>query len=452
MSAAENDLNNAYEKQAGRADWPEPLDIIGESELTGWPELTADCLPAPLYDYVMAERERLGVDPCPLAAHVIAACSSSCSDAWRVQPKYHDSQWTQGPRIWTCVIKDVGGRGTDMLRAAYFPIQQRELEMMRKWEKKCAEFMEREAARKTKKGEKPPTRPASLTTSDATVEAAHQILSRGDEYSKLTVKCDELSGFFGGFKRYDKDAATRAMWLESYDGGPKTIDRIMRGQVYVENWSAVIVGNIQPRKLRDMGKNLIDDGLFQRFMTIHTKPAEPVVDDDQPLDKDAGSTYRKLHEELAKLAPAINAEGELAPAYFDGDARAIRRAFNRLINRVKADPSLPTIIRETASKWSGLLARLALVFHMVELADRVQRGETLTDRDRCCVTGPTVTKAATWLRKIVLPNLYRLGFETMPEEGALASHARWIAGHILSHRLDHITARDIGRLSVVAPQ
>ena len=56
------------------------------------------------------------------------------------------------------------------------------------------------------------------------------------------------------------------------------------------------------------------------------------------------------------------------------------------------------------------------------------------------MTGPTVTMAATFLRRIALPNLFRLGFETLPEEGAPATHARWIAGHILAHGLDSITA------------
>ena len=41
-----------------------------------------------------------------------------------------------------------------------------------------------------------------------------------------------------------------------------------------------------------------------------------------------------------------------------------------LIERLQVDPTLPTIIRETAPKWSGLLARLSLIFHLVELAEQ----------------------------------------------------------------------------------
>ena len=89
----------------GEADaWPEPLDIIGAPELVGWPELTGECLPEPLYRYVMAEAQRLNVDPCPLAAHVLAACATSISDGLRIRPKHHDV-WTQQARLWVCVVK-----------------------------------------------------------------------------------------------------------------------------------------------------------------------------------------------------------------------------------------------------------------------------------------------------------------------------------------------------------
>ena len=122
----------------------------------------------------------------------------------------------------------------------------------------------------------------------------------------------------------------------------------------------------------------------------------------------------------------------------------MRSGFRPLIERLQADPTLPTIIRETAPKWSGLLSRLSLIFHLVGLAER-QMAASPSAADLCRVTGPTVTTAATFLRRIALPNLFRLGFETMPEEGAPAGHAHWLAGYILAHQSEIITAREIGR-------
>ena len=34
----------------------------------------------------------------------------------------------------------------------------------------------------------------------------------------------------------------------------------------------------------------------------------------------------------------------------------------------------------------------------------------------------------------------------MPEEGAPAQHARWIAGHVLANRVETLLGRDIGRV------
>ena len=42
----------------------------------------------------------------------------------------------------------------------------------------------------------------------------------------------------------------------------------IRGKMFVENWSAVPVGHIQPAKVRQLVTGLSDDGLLQRFMIV----------------------------------------------------------------------------------------------------------------------------------------------------------------------------------------
>jgi hypothetical protein len=311
MPNGEAELDQEYAEQrevgdhSGTAAWAEPVDLIGAPEMVGWPELTSYCLPVPIHRYVVGEAERLNVDPCALATHVLAAVSAVCSDAWKVKPKRHDG-WTQQPRIWACVVKDVGQRGTDMIRSAFWPISKIEDEFRQEWAKEVAQWSERQQGRqKGDKTEDPKPICKRLTTQDATIEAASQMLASGNKYSKLTYKSDELVAFLGSFGRYTtKDAAARALWLESYDGGPQNIDRIIRGNVYVPNWSVVVSGNIQPRRLAGMAQHLIDDGLFQRFITIHTKPSTPLTDDDVPLDTSIGKDYSDLLRAIRGLMPA----------------------------------------------------------------------------------------------------------------------------------------------------
>ena len=131
---------------------------------------------------------------------------------------------------------------------------------------------------------------------------------RGD--GKLTLLCDELVAFLGGFGRYTDRGAADGRSCSRYDGGPQRVDRIKRGHIYVPNWSVVVAGNIQPRRLAGMADNLIDDGLFQRFLTVHTRPALLGLDDDRPIAPSIGRDYRELHEALAKLRPVDRGRGQ----------------------------------------------------------------------------------------------------------------------------------------------
>jgi hypothetical protein len=443
----EDDTTEA--KPEGDATFGDPIDIIGDSLATGWPVLTADCLPSALFRYVMAEAERLSTDACPIGAHVIAACSTAASDGWRIKPKRNDP-WTQQPRIWTCVVKDVGARGTEMIRAAYWPLKEEDRENHKAFQAKMVEWMARQEALPAKaRGKSDDPRPTEkrLLTNDGTVEALSEILRWKGDRGKVGVLCDELVTLLGSFGRYTaKGGASRAQLLEAYDGGPQRIDRVIRGAVYVPNWSISVAGNIQPRRLAAMADDLHDDGLFQRFMTIHAAPTSVEdEDDDKPINPAIGDDYRSLIRAIRKMVPAKSADDTLADCYVCGEGVAIRRRFMKLVKRLSLDPSLPTIIRETASKWSGLLARLALVFHIVNLAERELNGEVLEPRDKAQVPAATVEQAATFIRKIAMPNLFRLGYQTMPDTGEPAGNGRWIAEHILAHKLGHITARDIGR-------
>jgi hypothetical protein len=232
--------------------------------------------------------------------------------------------------------------------------------------------------------------------------------------------------------------------LQAFDGGGQQIDRIMRGSIYVHNWSVVASGNIQPRKLLEMGIELTSDGLFQRFMVVHARPTPLYDDDDRPIVAQPYAIYRDVIKTLYKLHAPKDAEGKRAPCHFDEAGRQVRKKLMLLVQRLQHDQTLPELIRETAGKWSGLFARLALTFHLIEIAERRVNGEVLTDAQLVRVPPETAEKAAAFIRRILLPNLFRLGFESLPEGNEL-SHARWIAGHILTHRLAHITAHQIGR-------
>jgi hypothetical protein len=90
------------------------------------------------------------------------------------------------------------------------------------------------------------------------------------------------------------------------------------------------------------------------------------------------------------------------------------------------------------SKWRGLLARLALVFHCIRLAER---GKPEV-HEKVTLATTTVEMAANFIRRVVAPSIFAL-YRELGLEGD--PHVRWIAGHILAHKFEQISARDVGR-------
>ena len=144
--------------------------------------------------------------PCPSAAHVIAACSTSISDRFTIKPKLHD-HYTQQARIWVCVVKKVGARGTDMLHSAIWPLKERNAELHKTWTAEHAQWK----AGKGKKGQGRPGADASAHHDQRRHRRKYvEILKHGSGTSKLGAIYDELVTFLGGFGRYSDNGGGAA--------------------------------------------------------------------------------------------------------------------------------------------------------------------------------------------------------------------------------------------------
>jgi hypothetical protein len=281
--------------------WPVPLDLFAE-HLAAGAAVDETCLPATILCFARAEAARLGVDPVGIAGLCVAVCSGAISDDWSVRLKRHD-HWSQQPRLWVGLVDRPGSKKTEQIRAAKRPLDRMEAEARREFQLAAAAHkIAHEAWAKLPKKERDaqpePEKPAEkrLTTQDSTIEAFSELLK---SMPKIVALLDELAGFLASFDRYSsgggKGSPGRSHAIELYEGGPRRIDRVMRGSVYVENWSAVVLGAIQPEKLRPMVADLSTDGLLQRFMFVMpsaVSAADP-DDDDRPADKAALDAYER---------------------------------------------------------------------------------------------------------------------------------------------------------------
>lgn len=433
--------------------WPEPIDILARPTVTGLAAIDDTCMPTTLCNLALTEGERLGVDPVGIAAAAIGVCSGVLSDDWKVRLKYNDKGWRESPRLWICLLAESGSKKSEQIKVAMAPVygiearhRQDHMEQVRRWNEDHARWKE-EGGKKSGEKEPKEPKPRRILCSDFTVEALSEILS--GETKKLLVNVDELATFLGMFDRYaggGKMNSSRGNMLSAYEGGQHVVDRIGRGSLHIDNWSISLVGGMQPDRMRGAVGELASDGLLQRMTMIRVPTlCAGSDDDDRARDIPTIEAYRALIDRLARLSPHTLPDGGHPDIRGHIDDREeihrIRRAVFAVAERVEIDPTLPPGLRQAASKWRGTLARIAAVFHCVNVAEA-------EPYDRHRLMPETLAMAARFMIRVVIPSTVNFYLEGHDDAESPMSSARWVAEHILAHKLDHISRRDIGRASL----
>ena len=243
------------------------------------PELREEHLPAALYPFVADMAVRMGVDPASVALASLVSIASVVNDAWQLQPKQRDDDWTEAPRLWGAIVGDPSILKSPVIRACTKPLdvldaeaRQRHASDMRQYEKDMAAWK--------KAGSEPDQEPRAplldrYIVEGTTMEALSEVLrSDGDAKqrapaAKVLVRQDEMAEWIAGFDRYragGRGGADRGAYLRLYNGGRFTFDRIGRGSFAIPNWSACVLGGIQPEPIQRIAREAADDGLLQRFM------------------------------------------------------------------------------------------------------------------------------------------------------------------------------------------
>ncbi len=168
--------------------------------------------------------------------------------------------WHERPIIWVVLIGTPGTKKSpsiNMMRKPLDEVQSRYAEAFGR---------ELEDWERLPKGERDPaSRPVmrSIFTTDATIEAVGQLLSRS---RGLTVISDELASWLS-MGRYRSGGSTdRPHWLTLWAGTPLKVDRKTTGIIYVPNPTAIVLGGIQPDLLPTLRAELgRDDGFVDRL-------------------------------------------------------------------------------------------------------------------------------------------------------------------------------------------
>jgi hypothetical protein len=396
--------------------WTEPKEI--KTELSPVPLMLPDMIPGPFRPWLSDIVRRMGVPLDFVAVAVVCVTGSVIGAACGIKPKRKDD-WTVVPNLWGGVVAQPGQLKSPALEEALKPLIRLEKEAQALYDEALTEYKAREqsyeaskkavaqamrnAAQKEiepKKGEsidqcekspsmgdlekrlvelQPPQPPVwhRYKTNDATVPKLAELLK--DNPRGLLVFRDEL---IGQLKQWDKpgNESDRAFFLEGWNGtGSHIDDRIGRGTTAVPNMCISLFGGIQPSKLLsylyDAIKGDGNDGLVQRLqLLVYPGPTDWRLCDEYP-DHKAKDRAFKIIADLASMDFAgfgANSADDLdRPAYHFNDAA--QAYFNEWWTRLEMqkikDSTEEPIIAEHLAKFRSLMPSLALIFHLIEIAD-----------------------------------------------------------------------------------
>ena len=217
----------------------------------------------------------------------------------------------------------------------------------------------------------------------------------------------------------------RAFYLEGWNGGGSfTQDRIGRGTIRSNLICISLFGTIQPAKIiphiRKAKSETGNDGLFQRFqITVYPDSVKWNYIDKAPNLPAQGRAFkliRRLTEMNLRELDCVQGEADGIPYLrFSDDAQELFEAWIKVLETEKLNNiDESSALLEHFGKYRSLMPSLALIFHLLDIADSNKIGD---------ISLLAATQAAQWCEY-------------------LESHARRIYG-----MAEDITARAAGSLS-----
>ena len=364
----------------------------------------------------------MGADMGGIAAATLAVCGAAIPDSVQVQVKRHNKGWLDRPRLWIWLVGLPSTMKTPTMSVAARPLRGADSVMARQYAEERSRY---DSLTKDEKATTPPPKNTRLVLQDTTIEAAQEVLK--DSPNGVLCYQDELSGWFGSFEKYSSGRGAskdRAFWLEAFNGGPYSVNRVGRGSSYIENLSISLLGGIQPEPIRKVLEDSADDGLLQRGFPVMLKSA--VEGRDVP-EGEATHDYAVLIGRLRHL--------DAIKLHFDDGAQSYRQELERKHLSLQSCETLHPKLGAHIGKYNGLFARLCIIFHCIENAGVGLPGE---------ISVATAKKAGALLHGFLLP--HAVAFYT-GSLGISDSHDSLtaVAGYILAHKLEKITNRDVAR-------
>ena len=322
------------------------IDILRELAA---PDFTEACVPEPIFRVADAFSKATGFDRNGVIGAATAVAAAATDDRVRLLVR-RESDWIESARLWVVIIGSPSDGKSPSIRVTSDPMKELHKELFARWLAENPDPDAKDAA----------PRPA-VYTSDATVEKLSDLLQNNPR--GLLMIQEEFASWIGGIDAYkgDGNAKGRGDWLQLYDGGAHQVDRVKRGSVLVLNWSCSVLAAATRATLTSNLRQLPEDGLIHRFIPIIVRRPGAESDFDA---KPALDAWARLVREIFvsttcdswSLRHRISVNAQIL---FDRERAEIRQAIDALAD---LSPALASHL----GKHAGMIARIALAFHVVD--------------------------------------------------------------------------------------
>ena len=413
-----------------------PLELFG-SELSNWMSNAAHNAGAPV-DYV--------------GGALISVSAALIGNSRLVSPW---EGWSEPAALWMGLVGDPSSgkspgidpimkivRTLEQDMAIGFQEKQQEWETKRETAHCIYKEWQNIVKNQTKKGGEVPTMPLEaieperitrprILVNDTSSEELGILLSSHNK--GLLFYRDELSGWFGGFDRYNGKGADRAFWIEAYGGRSYVIDRVKHPvPIRVPYLLVNVMGGIQPDRLVELLCGA-DDGLTERFLWVWPDPIPPFRPTG-PVDHTfVLKVMCKLNQLLLYVSDDENYSPKVVP--LSEDAAQIFQEWRE--EHFKGLQNINGMLGSYYGKSPGHLLRLALVIEFLWWAISIEEQEPIN------ISKKAIAAAAHLVDYYFKPMAERVfGDASIPEEERLANT---LARYIIKTKPIIINLRSIRR-------
>ena len=375
-------------------EWPEPVTL--PEGLPPVQSLEPEMIPEPFRGWIMDISDRMQCPPDFTAAAAIVVAGAIIGRACGIYPKRRDD-WLEYPNLWGAVIGRPSLLKSPAIAEALKPLRRLAADADKIYQEELLEYekekmiakakkdaLEKSIKDAIKKGEDPmslfdgseeliPPVHRRFMTQDGTTEKIGEILVNNP---RGLLNCrDELIGWLKNMNKPGREG-DRAFYLESWNAkGSFTVDRIGRGTINIPALCLSIFGAVTPGPLSEYVRAAVqdgigNDGLLQRIQ-VAVYPDAPATwkNVDRFPDTEQKNRAFEIFKILADEEFYQNIPGDPPGLRFDDEAQDIFNGWRGELEARLRTGDLSPALESHLAKYRKLIPCLALIFHLIEVAD-----------------------------------------------------------------------------------